>query len=177
MIITGLQACTPNGATVVTLGTFDGVHRGHQALFERVKATARQRGAKSLVLTFPQPPQDYLNGKPKKPLILPLAKKLELIEGYGIDTVVLVEFEEIASMSPLEFSRQVLRDRLRATEVVVGYDCQRRFHSLSLSDTPKPEGPRRHATTLSSDMTRSCCSAICSARRDPSAASTTAVRW
>jgi riboflavin kinase/FMN adenylyltransferase len=124
MIITGLHACVPNGATVVTLGTFDGVHRGHQALFERVKASAQAQGLKSLVLTFPQPPQNHFNGKPSKPLILPLKKKLELIESCGMDTVVLMEFDEVALMSAEAFARQVLKDRLHATEVVVGSDCR-----------------------------------------------------
>ncbi|MBI3949497.1 MAG: sigma 54-interacting transcriptional regulator [Acidobacteria bacterium] len=110
--------------TAVTLGTFDGLHRGHQALLDRVKKLVEEKGLRSLVLTFSQPPQNHVDGKLKKKLILPLAKKLELLAEYGIDEVVIVGFQEICAMSPLEFAERVLKERLKAAEVVVGYDCR-----------------------------------------------------
>jgi riboflavin kinase/FMN adenylyltransferase len=84
-------------------------------------------------LTFYQPPQNHINGKPKKKLILPLAKKLELLADYGIDDVVVVDFQDIGAMSPQEFAKRILKDQLKAAEVVVGYDC--RFGKNRAGDT------------------------------------------
>jgi riboflavin kinase/FMN adenylyltransferase len=133
MIVRDFHKLIGPQATAVTLGTFDGLHRGHQELLDRVKKLAKEKGLRSLVLTFSQPPRNYINGKPKKKLILPLAKKLELLAEYGIDDVVVVGFQEICAMSPSEFAKLILKDQFRAAEVVVGYDC--RFGKNRAGDT------------------------------------------
>jgi riboflavin kinase/FMN adenylyltransferase len=102
---------------IVTIGTFDGVHLGHQALLRRTAERARGRGLISLALTFPKPPQNYL-GRPK-PLLLPLEKKIALLKRY-VDRVVVIDFREIRSLDPRGFVVRVLRERLQAAGLVVG---------------------------------------------------------
>lgn len=103
--------------TVVTLGTFDGVHRGHQALLERARVLARERGLESTALTFLKPPQNYL-GTPK-PLLLPPEKKLELL-GRFVERVVVLDFPRVREWSPREFVEGVLVRDLHAQVVVIG---------------------------------------------------------
>ncbi|MBI3949026.1 MAG: riboflavin biosynthesis protein RibF [Acidobacteria bacterium] len=124
MVVRRLSHLSFSRPTAVTLGTFDGLHRGHQALFDKVKSLAKERELRSVVLTFSQPPQNHINGKPKKKLILPLKKKLELLASSGIDEVVVVGFQEIGTLSPLEFAQRILKEQLKVADVVVGYDCR-----------------------------------------------------
>ncbi|MBI3950659.1 MAG: hypothetical protein HY314_09415 [Acidobacteria bacterium] len=124
MIVRGFNNLDTSWATAMTLGTFDGPHRGHQELFNGVKKLAQEKGLRSLVLTFSQPPQNHIDGKPKKKLILPLAKKLELLADYGIEDVVVVGFQDLCALSPLEFASRILKQHLNVAEVVVGYDCR-----------------------------------------------------
>jgi riboflavin kinase/FMN adenylyltransferase len=109
----------PRDRSVVTIGTFDGVHLGHRALLERTRELAAARGLSSVVLTFPRPPQNYL-GRPK-PLLMPAEKRKALLTKH-VDQVVVVEFPEIQPLSPREFVTQILLERLRAAAVVVGED-------------------------------------------------------
>jgi riboflavin kinase/FMN adenylyltransferase len=74
-----------------TIGTFDGVHRGHQLLFKQLPKPAA-------VLTFPTHPLAYLR-PPAPPPILSLERKLELFESFGIDTVFLIEFPKLAHLT------------------------------------------------------------------------------
>lgn len=103
--------------TAVTIGTFDGIHLGHRALLERTRELARERGFKSVVLTFPRPPQNYL-GRPKR-LLMPKDKRLARLGEY-VDRVVVSDFPEIQNLSPRQFVLKVLQGRLNAAAVVVG---------------------------------------------------------
>lgn len=105
--------------TIVTIGTFDGVHLGHQALLRRTAQQARGRGLVSLALTFPKPPQNYLGRS--KPLLLPLDKKIALLRRY-VDRVVVIDFREVRPLDPHGFVTRVLRGRLQAAGAVVGED-------------------------------------------------------
>ncbi len=103
--------------TVVTVGTFDGVHRGHQALLARARERARERGIESLALTFRKPPQNYLGNL--KPLLMPPEKKLELL-GRFVERVVALDFPKVQRWSPRAFVEGVLVRDLGAEVVVVG---------------------------------------------------------
>lgn len=110
--------------TVVTWGTFDGVHLGHRALLKRMRELATERRLKSAVLTFTRPPQNYL-GRPKR-LILPIEEKLKLLEKEA-DDVVAVEFPEVQMLTPQAFVRSILIEKLGAAMVVVGGGKDFRF--------------------------------------------------
>jgi len=103
--------------TVVTIGTFDGLHLGHRTLLQRVREIAFNQSWPSLVFTFPEPPQNYFGRKKK--LILPVEKKLELL-AKEVNQVIIVDFKELYWMSPEEFVEQVLVEKLHAAAVVVG---------------------------------------------------------
>lgn len=103
--------------SVVTIGTFDGVHLGHQALLERTHTLARESDRVSVALTFPRPPQNYL-GRPKK-LLLPPKVRLALLKEH-VDRVEVIDFPQVRGLSPEEFASKVLRERLEAEAVVVG---------------------------------------------------------
>ncbi len=108
---------TSEARTAVTIGTFDGVHLGHQALLLRTRQLAHALGLKSVVLTFPKPPQNYL-GRPKR-LLMPKAKRIEALRKY-VDTVVILDFPKLQKLKPREFVVRILLEDLRAAAVVVG---------------------------------------------------------
>lgn len=109
---------TPERATVVALGTFDGLHLGHRLLLGRARSLAKEKGLISLALTFPKPPGSYL-GRGKR-LILPPELKLRLLE-EEVDLVVVADFPKLRELEPEEFA-SILKERLRAAWAVVGED-------------------------------------------------------
>ncbi|MGY0193787.1 bifunctional riboflavin kinase/FAD synthetase [Leptothrix sp. BB-4] len=119
---------TPATACAVTIGNFDGVHRGHQAMLALLRNEARHRGLPSCVLTFEPHPRDWFAsvlGQPEKApaRIATLRDKLAELERCGIDRVVLMRFDAaFASLSPQAFIDQVLVGTLGARYVLVGDD-------------------------------------------------------
>lgn len=108
---------------VVTIGNFDGVHLGHQALFAKAVERAQAINGTTLAMTFEPHPMRVLRPAVNLPLITPIEQKLLLIEEYGMDVAVCVRFDEdFAALSADDFVDKLLVGRLRATEVVVGYD-------------------------------------------------------
>lgn len=107
--------------TVVAIGKFDGVHRGHQALFERAHGRASEVGALPVVLTF-HPHPAVVFGRTAPPLLTPIARKTTLIREVAPHTSVVAQRFDTAyaSMSPREFAERVLRDTLAARAVIVG---------------------------------------------------------
>ena len=112
----------------VTIGNFDGVHRGHQAMLALLSAEAAQRGTPTCVLTFEPHPRDYFAAKFKKPELAParvgtLRDKLSQLQFCGVDQVVVLPFNDaLASQSPDAFIQEVLLDGLGARYVLVGDD-------------------------------------------------------
>jgi riboflavin kinase/FMN adenylyltransferase len=116
------------GAHAVTIGNFDGVHRGHQAMLALLTNEARHRGVPSCVLTFEPHPRDFfaaLAGRPEASpaRVATLRDKLAEIERCGVDRVVVMRFDaRLASMPPQAFVDDVLRRGLGARYVLVGDD-------------------------------------------------------
>lgn len=112
----------------LTIGTFDGVHRGHQAMLALLTNEARHRGLPSCVLSFEPHPRDYFARLAGRPEAAPrrigtLRDKLAELERCGIDQVVVQRFDaRIASLAPQTFVDRVLRDGLGARYVLVGDD-------------------------------------------------------
>ncbi len=108
---------------VVALGTFDGVHRGHQEILRRVRGKARAIGGAATVMTFVRHPLEILNPPRAPQLITPLPVKTRILERMGLDLLVPVEFTpELAATAAGEFVRRCLGETLRAKAVFVGYD-------------------------------------------------------
>lgn len=106
---------------VWAMGNFDGLHRGHQALFAKARDLAAAHGTRSGVLTFAPHPARVLNPKLAPPLILTEDERAAGIAAAGIDLFCVIRFDEaLAALSPSEFVTRVLSGQLRARGVVVG---------------------------------------------------------
>ena len=109
--------------SVVTCGTFDGVHRGHQAVLAEIVRRARARGGESVVVTFDPHPLAIVNPSAAPRLLTLPAEKQRLLEGAGVSRVATVPFTpEFARLEPAEFVRDVLRARWHMAELVLGHD-------------------------------------------------------
>jgi riboflavin kinase / FMN adenylyltransferase len=110
-------------APVLALGNFDGLHRGHTKIIERVRRVAAERGSTSLVLTFDPHPPRIVRPDKAPPLLMTLDQKLEALEKAGIQGAAIVRFtHEVSQWEPETFVRAVLVDWLRISEVWVGAD-------------------------------------------------------
>ena len=110
--------------TVVTIGNFDGVHRGHQTIIAEVRERAAERGAVSLALTFEPHPVSVFRDQPQDTFRLTAADEREqLLMYYGIEQVFTIPFSrQFAALTAEEFVHGLLIDRLGACEVHIGYD-------------------------------------------------------
>jgi len=109
--------------SVVTIGAYDGVHRGHQAVIGQVRKEAQQLGCQSVVVTFDKHPASVVRPESAPKLLTDLDQKLELLQQTGIDATLIVEFNrERSTEDPALFVKRVLVDTLRARVVVVGED-------------------------------------------------------
>jgi len=110
-------------ATAVTIGAFDGVHRGHRAVISAVRAVAESRGLQTAVVTFDRHPASVVRPESAPLLLTDLDQKLELLEGCGVDLVYVVHFDaERATESAGDFVTEVLSGVLDARLVAVGED-------------------------------------------------------
>jgi len=112
----------PCDRTVLAIGNFDGVHRGHAVILERVVDRAKELGAEPGILTFHPHPRKIFAGE-EPPLITDFDEKMRLIEERGVTTAFVVgEDRSFYRMSPRVFSRKVLSDSLKVAHLFVGYD-------------------------------------------------------
>jgi riboflavin kinase / FMN adenylyltransferase len=108
---------------VLTIGNFDGVHRGHLALFDKVKERAGAIGGRSAVMTFEPHPIRVMKPGNGPPLITLTQQKVELIGQAGIDVLFCIPFtRDFADISAEDFIRNILVARIGIKELVVGYD-------------------------------------------------------
>jgi riboflavin kinase/FMN adenylyltransferase len=108
---------------VAALGNFDGVHLGHQKIFERVKEEALQIGGEGVVITFEPHPLKVLSPSHCPPLLTPFRKKMMLIEKSGIQTVLCIEFTlAFSRLTPLQFVEDILVKSVNPRKVIVGYN-------------------------------------------------------
>ena len=111
--------------SIVTVGVFDGLHIGHQAVIQQVLTQAKKFRLASSVLTFDPPPLAFLAPERCPPALTTLPKKIEILEQLGVDAVVFARFDAyLQQMSPNTFVQQILLQRLNAKQVIVGYDWQ-----------------------------------------------------
>ncbi len=121
VVWTGPTVPADLGPTVVTIGVFDGVHRGHQAIVARAASTARVAGLPCVVLTFDPHPGDVVRPGTRVPMLSTVAHRVELLHAAGADAVWVLPFTiETSRLTAEEFVRDVLVGELRAAAVVVG---------------------------------------------------------
>jgi len=109
--------------TVVTIGIFDGVHKGHQMILRKVMKEARKLRLKSVAVTFDPHPVKVLYPGAKIPFLISLEHRIKLIKSLGIDNCVVIKFtKEFAKLSPEEFIKYILADKLNIKALVTGED-------------------------------------------------------
>lgn len=109
------------GRSVVTIGVFDGVHRGHQEIIGYAVKQARELGLQSVVVTFDPHPAEVVRPGSHPPVLTEPERQAELIEGLGVDVLCVVPFtQEFSRLSPEAFAHDVLVTNLHAALVVVG---------------------------------------------------------
>jgi riboflavin kinase/FMN adenylyltransferase len=118
--------------TAVALGNFDGVHVGHQEIFTRLRATAKQWDLEPLAVSFHPHPRQYFFPLEPTSLLTPLEEKRALIQSYGIEFLPLAFESDTASLAPRDFIREVLQQKLMAEAVCMGPD--HRFGKGALGD-------------------------------------------
>jgi riboflavin kinase / FMN adenylyltransferase len=111
------------GPSVVSVGNFDGVHRAHAHVLGEIVRRSRQDGAKSVAVTFEPHPTRILRPDSALKLLAPLPEKLRLLEGTGIDAVLVLPFgRDLSLMTPRQFAERILKKKLHAREVHEGYN-------------------------------------------------------
>ena len=118
----GLENIRRDAASLVTVGSFDGVHTGHQQILSYLVARAQRRAARSVVVSFEPHPREVLEGEPM-PLLTTIGERAELFERFGLDRFIVLEFTRLFSqLSAEDFVRQVLVERIGLQEIIVGHD-------------------------------------------------------
>jgi len=134
----------PGGAmrrSVVTIGNFDGVHRGHQRVITRVVQRARAAGAAAVVTTFDPHPMTLIHPDSAPERLTGLDRRLDLLGQLGVDAVLVLPFtRELSLWEPGEFVRNVLVDGLDTAEVHVGENFRFGHRAAGTVDTLRDEG-------------------------------------
>jgi riboflavin kinase / FMN adenylyltransferase len=108
---------------VVTIGNYDGLHLGHQAIIKRVIELAREGKGEAVVLTFEPHPVKFLHPELQIPLITPYRKKMMLLTQFGVDVTINLPFtKDIARLSAKEFIQEIVQRRIAPCWVVVGFN-------------------------------------------------------
>ena len=122
-IYTDLADYTSKNKTFVTIGTFDGVHIGHQKVLSNLIGSAKKNNASSVLLTFFPHPRMVLQKDSHIKLINTIEERIELLKKTGLDALVIHEFtEDFAEETALDFVKSVLVDRLNISNLIIGYD-------------------------------------------------------
>ena len=118
------QIIKPLKNPVLSIGNFDGVHKGHLALFDKAKERAKYIGGQSAIITFHPHPINFMKPGNKPALITPTQQKMRLIKDAGIDVIYCLAFTKaFAAISARDFVHDILIDKIGVKEMVVGYDC------------------------------------------------------
>lgn len=143
----------PEAGCVATIGNFDGVHLGHQAILDRVKEKAHELSLPSLVLVFEPQPQEYFHGEDAPARLMRFRDKYVCLESEGIDYVCVLKFDEnFRSLSADAFIEKVLVDHLKVQHLVIGDDFrfggdrQGNFKDLEIAGAERGFGVERTET-------------------------------
>ncbi|SNR14019.1 bifunctional riboflavin kinase/FAD synthetase [Tenacibaculum jejuense] len=114
---------TPTQETYVTIGTFDGVHIGHQKIIKKLVDEAKNNGKKSVLLTFFPHPRMVLQKEASVKLINTIEERTELLEKIGLDYLIIHPFsKEFSRLTALDFVRDILVNQLKISKLIIGYD-------------------------------------------------------
>lgn len=121
---TNVLASFATQPSVVTIGTFDGVHLGHRKIISELVARAKAKGLRSVLITFEPHPREIV-GKPDEPvrILTTLAERREITQSLGVDVMLVIDFTKTFSETNAEaFIEEVLAGKIGLAEIVIGYD-------------------------------------------------------
>ncbi|WP_306363956.1 bifunctional riboflavin kinase/FAD synthetase [Nocardia sp. CC227C] len=157
------------GRCVLTIGVFDGVHRGHAQLISRAVKSAAARGVPAVLMTFDPHPLEVVRPGSHPAQLTTLDRRAELVAELGIDVMVVMPFtQEFMKLTPERYVQELLVDKLHVAEVVVGDNFTFGKQAAGTVDTMRELGGRygfdtdgvqllgEHAVTFSSTYIRSC---------------------
>lgn len=122
-VIRGIPPVANWTPCALTIGNFDGVHRGHQALLKKLVQTAKEKNIQSCVMTFEPHPIEYFAPEKAPARILSLRDKLEALAELGVDQVLVIHFnQQFANLSPDDFVKKILVDGLKVKSILIGDD-------------------------------------------------------
>lgn len=122
IVITSLEELEPIEKSAVTIGKFDGLHKGHKALIQKTVNYARQNNMKSVVFTFANNPANFF-GSEKVRKIITNKGKIDSMEALGVDIVINIPFDEdMTKISAVDFVENILVKKLRVKKIYVGHD-------------------------------------------------------
>lgn len=122
-IFDSIKSFKTSNQTIVTLGTFDGVHLGHKSILNKLKEASKNSDDKSLVLTFFPHPRMILQQDTDIRLLNTIEEKAELLNNFGIDNLIIQKFDNTFSqLEPEDFVKQVLVDQFNIKKIIIGYD-------------------------------------------------------
>ncbi len=111
--------------SILTIGTFDGVHIGHQKIIERLNQIKDQKNDRSIILTFYPHPRRVLHHGEEIKMLNTMEEKIQLLNKFGLDDLVIEPFtKDFAQLSALGFVREILVNKLTIKKLVIGYDHQ-----------------------------------------------------
>ncbi|TNJ44134.1 bifunctional riboflavin kinase/FAD synthetase [Tamlana fucoidanivorans] len=121
--VKNLEHYKASEATVVTIGTFDGVHIGHQKIIKRLINTGKVEGLKSVILTFFPHPRMVLQKDSNIKLINTIKERHDILDALGLDFLLIKKFTKAFSrLSAEDFVKDILVDKINAKKVIIGYD-------------------------------------------------------
>ena len=118
-----IDTFSSSNKTVITIGTFDGVHIGHRKILEKILQSAQQLNCKSVVLTFFPHPRMILQENSSIRLLNTMEEKITLLQEIGIDNLIIHPFnKEFSQLTAEEFVKNILVDQLQIQKIIIGYD-------------------------------------------------------
>ncbi len=121
--VKNIETYKSNLPSVVTIGTFDGVHIGHQKIIKRLINTGKDEGLQSVILTFFPHPRMVLQKDSNIKLINTLDERHDILDDLGLDYLLIKKFtKEFSRLSAEDFVKEILVDKLNAKKVIIGYD-------------------------------------------------------
>ena len=121
--INGIDNFSINSESIITLGTFDGVHKGHQKILKKLIKEAKKLNLESIVLTFFPHPRTVLNPNFPLKLINTINERTRLFEKSGIDTLITHPFDKnFSELTPEKFVKDILVNKLNIKKILIGYD-------------------------------------------------------
>tara|TARA_Y100000741_G_scaffold76114_1_gene55479 strand:- start:3952 stop:4887 length:936 start_codon:yes stop_codon:yes gene_type:complete len=126
--------------SVVTIGTFDGCHRGHQDIIKKVIYNSELNGSNSILVTFEPHPRHVLQPEVKLPILMHIDRKLDFLKSFNLNAVVVIPFDEkFSKMTADDFLKNIILNQLNASKIIVGYDHHFGFNRDGSPDFLKDE--------------------------------------